>query len=170
MTYNKKQHGFTLIELLVVIAIIGVISTIVLASLNTARMKSRDAKRISDLHQIRLALEMYYHDNGNYPVLAFWTYSTDAVAWNTLQMALSPYIKSLPVDPKNNASGPWTTGNYSYTYGYNTVGYPNKYDLVAQVEDVNNRMRCGVKAWLYHTAGGETSWCGVYSPYLIADH
>ncbi len=46
------QKGFTLIELLVVIAIIGLLSSVVLASLNSARAKARDARRVSDLKQI----------------------------------------------------------------------------------------------------------------------
>lgn len=60
--FTKKhgQKGFTLIELLVVIAIIGILASIVLASLNTARKKSRDARRIADLNQIRLAQELYF--------------------------------------------------------------------------------------------------------------
>ena len=56
-----------MIELLVVIAIIGVLSAIVLASLSSSRQKSRDAKRISDLGQIRLSLEFYFDRSGAYP-------------------------------------------------------------------------------------------------------
>jgi len=59
---TKKNKGFTLIELLVVIAIIGILATIVLVSLNTARIKARDARRQSDMHQIALAMEMCYDD------------------------------------------------------------------------------------------------------------
>jgi type II secretion system protein G len=62
-----KQKGFTLIELLVVIAIIGILSAVVLVSLNSARQKSRDARRLSDVRQIMTALEIYYNDNGAYP-------------------------------------------------------------------------------------------------------
>src|SRR5665648_71072 len=64
---KSKIRGFTLIELLVVIAIIGLLSSVVLASLNTARMKSRDARRLSDIHQIQIALELYYNSFGRYP-------------------------------------------------------------------------------------------------------
>ncbi len=66
MNYKNKQ-GFTLIELLVVIAIIGILSSVVLASLNSARLKARDARRISDVKQIQLALELYFDSNANYP-------------------------------------------------------------------------------------------------------
>jgi prepilin-type N-terminal cleavage/methylation domain-containing protein len=65
---SKYSKGFTLIELLVVIAIIGLLSSIVLAALNTARQRGRDAKRLSDLEQVQNALEEYESsNNGNYP-------------------------------------------------------------------------------------------------------
>ena len=57
---QKFLTGFTLIELLVVIAIIGLLATIVMVSLNTARGKARDARRMGDIKQMMLALEMYY--------------------------------------------------------------------------------------------------------------
>lgn len=64
---RKGQKGFTLIELLVVIAIIGILATIVLVSLGSARIKARDARRQSDLVSLRAALEMYYDDQQEYP-------------------------------------------------------------------------------------------------------
>lgn len=66
---NKQQKGFTLIELLVVIAIIGLLASVVLLSLNSARQKSRDAKRLADVRQIASALELYFNDCGSYPVV-----------------------------------------------------------------------------------------------------
>lgn len=54
----KNQKGFTLIELLVVIAIIGLLSTMAVVSLNSARGKARDAKRVSDVKQLSNLIEM----------------------------------------------------------------------------------------------------------------
>lgn len=65
---NRK--GFTLIELLVVIAIIGILSTLAVVALNSARQKSRDAKRVSDIKQVQTALELYFGDQNAYPVAA----------------------------------------------------------------------------------------------------
>ncbi|MEK9194843.1 MAG: type II secretion system protein, partial [Patescibacteria group bacterium] len=67
MNYFQKKNAFTLIELLVVIAIIGVLASVVFASTNTARAKARDARRVADFNQLRLALELYYDDNNVYP-------------------------------------------------------------------------------------------------------
>ncbi len=61
----KVQKGFTLIELLVVIAIIGILSSVVLASLNTARGKGGDAALKQNLASIRVQAELYYDDNAN---------------------------------------------------------------------------------------------------------
>jgi prepilin-type N-terminal cleavage/methylation domain-containing protein len=64
----RKTRGFTLIELLVVIAIIGVLSAVVLASLNTARAKGADATIKGDLSGIRSQASIYFDDYGNYGV------------------------------------------------------------------------------------------------------
>ena len=64
---KRTSKGFTLVELLVVIAIIGLLSTLAVVALNSARQKSRDSKRVADMKQIQTALELYYADNNAYP-------------------------------------------------------------------------------------------------------
>ena len=122
-----KNKGFTLIELLVVIAILGLLMSIVLASLNNARKKTRDARRLSDMRQILLALELYYDSNNQYPPITSdsccdgWDQGpcgTDKTFINTLRTAnLMPQV---PTDP----SGGTGTGCYGYNYyRYNAGSY-----------------------------------------------
>lgn len=63
---SPARRGFTLIELLVVIAIIGILSAVVLASLNTARNKGADAAIKSNIDNARAAAELFYDTNGSY--------------------------------------------------------------------------------------------------------
>lgn len=118
------ERGFTLIELLVVIAIIGLVASVVLVSLDTARAKARDARRSEDLENIRLALELYYNDYGSYPVTSprFDTCNGD---WDpTFQSILAPYISVLPVDPLNVVGGPCANNHY-YVYANPLFGALN---------------------------------------------
>ncbi len=70
MPYHEKTEAFTLIELLVVIAIIGLLATVTAVSVNAARAKSRDSKRVSDMKQIQKALELSYEPGSGYPVVS----------------------------------------------------------------------------------------------------
>lgn len=109
---QKNTAGFTLIELLVVIAIIGVLASVVLASLNTARKKSRDARRIADIKQIQLALELYFDANRAYPA--------------TLSPLAPTYIPTVPTDPLGSA------------YSYADCTDDTRYHLGATLEDTTN--------------------------------
>ena len=109
---NKK--GFTLIELLVVIAIIGLLSTLAVVALGSAREKARDSKRLADLKQVQTALELHYTDQGAYPISATAGVlgSTNFACLNgedgfTTTGCTEPYMGLVPVDPGSNS--------YSYT-------------------------------------------------------
>jgi type II secretion system protein G len=159
---KHKQSGFTLIELLVVIAIIGLLSSIIAYSVNSVRKKSRDVIRVQDLQTLTKALEMYYQDNGTYPIPPgeFWATSyTDATyGWQNLQTALTPYITRLPRDPLANNSVMWSgPDNYGYTYGWvSTVNGRMVYSLVTNLESSNNPLRCEAQAipYRWHWNGG----------------
>jgi prepilin-type N-terminal cleavage/methylation domain-containing protein len=112
--FTQGVRGFTLIELLVVIAIIGILSSIVLASLNTARLKSRDARRVADLKQVQLAMQLYYDANSSYPT------STGALA--------PTFIATIPTDP---------VGQVAYPYDQLSSGA--SYHIGANLEDSSNQ-------------------------------
>jgi prepilin-type N-terminal cleavage/methylation domain-containing protein len=110
---KNKNHAFTLIELLVVIAIIGILATIVLVSLNTARAKARDARRNTDMHQYAVAMELYY-DAQKPP--SFPNIDNTAVPVPAGSTALAPYMTVIQLDPVNDAGPPdlryyWTDTN-----------------------------------------------------------
>jgi len=67
MINSNFKKGFTLIELMVVITIIALLSVVVFASFNDARMQSRDKARMTSLKQLQLAVEFYKAQNGRYP-------------------------------------------------------------------------------------------------------
>ena len=64
---ETKKNGFTLIEIIIALFIIGLIVTLASISINKIREKGRDIKRVDNIKQIQLALEMYRRDVGSYP-------------------------------------------------------------------------------------------------------
>lgn len=123
---GNAGRGFTLIELLVVIAIIGILSAIVLTSLNSARAKARDARRLSDFEEIRVALELYANDHNAYPSTsnAWWGncsgYGSHGTSGSTGWIPnLAPtYMPILPLDPL-----PGPAAGYCYLYRSNGTDY-----------------------------------------------
>lgn len=118
LSREHSQRAFTLIELLVVVAIIGLLSSIVFASLNSARAKARDARRMSDLRQLERALTLYYDKHGYYPGEQHCTDSSKGIAgcggtptgndWaansDLRPLVTEGFISALPKDPLNNST------------------------------------------------------------------
>lgn len=86
---KTKNLGFTLIELLVVIAIVGLLSSVVLANMNTSRQKSRDVKRVADVKSLQLALALYFDANAKYP---------GSLSSGSIELAPT-FISSIPTPP-----------------------------------------------------------------------
>ena len=112
------KKGFTLIELLVVVSLIGILATLVIANMNSARERARDATRKSDLRNIQTALRLYYNDNGGYPATA---------AMGVWGDPWTPYMNILPADPLSSQS-----------YSYTSVAGSDDYTLYACLENASD--------------------------------
>ena len=153
---QKSGDGFTLIELLIVIAIIGLLATVILLALSSARVKARDAKRQADMHQLANALELYYQDHGSYPPNAvlyqscFWDpkysgyYSPNCL----IELVNEGYMKSLPN----------TLLSSNYAYGYYNYGTGNALGAVIKVymEKTKGLTQCDFPMGY---------WCDAADPY-----
>ncbi len=153
---QKKEAGFTLIELLVAVAILGILSTIALGSFQSSQMRSRDAKRKSDLKQIANALEMFYSDKGRYPAssngqIVACPYSTGTCFWGSGEFKDSStgviYFKTLPADPSG----------FSYYYVASASG--SAFQLYAHLENPKDQncvnSNCSVAARSGINCGGD---------------
>lgn len=120
-----KKRGFTLIEILVVSTLLAVLAVIGVTSYASISTRSRDAKRISDLEQVRSALEMFRTDNGSYPI------SAGAMSTSLAGLVTAGYMPVIPKDPKDPTS----------QYYYKPVGAAApyyQYCICAQNETVKN--------------------------------
>ncbi len=135
--HNGKQ-GFTLIEILIVVAIIAILASVVLVGLGPAQQAGRDARRLSDLHQVQNGLELYYNKCGFYPGTAAagaCTATNNAATNGYADMSAAVTgsglgINTLPLDPTNSAPR---------VYMFRTNGTTaSQYVLAAVLESANN--------------------------------
>ncbi len=162
---HSSQKGFTLVELLVVISIIGLLSSIVLTSVNSARAKARDARRIADFKQIQTALEFFYDSQGKYPQSpghATWSghwanfsqcLETGTNCGFTVSNYTSPIAK-VPQDPRRTTTDPFANDT-TYYPGYPTgCSDGQSYRIKADLETDNAALAGSVKGSFYNNNGG----------------
>ncbi|PLX24774.1 hypothetical protein C0580_04170 [Candidatus Parcubacteria bacterium] len=162
---GKNTFGFTLIELLLVVAIIGILSSLAVVNLNQARAKARDAKRLSDIGQVRKALEVYYGTYGHYPNpecrdLAAIGGCNSIIYTGVGEPSWIPDLKNdlnidIPDDPINNAQNLNDYDDYSgvpYIYlftrhGARSADYDNYYYLIFRLEASAQIDTCNNNPW-----------------------
>ncbi|MFH0840652.1 MAG: type II secretion system protein [bacterium] len=113
----KKQKGFTLLELVVMLSIIIVLATIITITLGAARVRTRDAKRISNIQEIKTALEDYYFDENEYP--------SAITAGNPLigPTSTKTYLSTIPNNPTPRNDGSCPDNDYIYTQDGSGTSY-----------------------------------------------
>jgi type II secretion system protein G len=139
---RNSKKGFTLIELLVVVAIMGMLAALAVVSLNNARARARDARRVSDIKQIQTALELYYLDQNTYPNLTIDT-AIDGRCLSANGFAASctdpVYMAVVPENPKPyNDHTECTTEYASYVYSrQSNRSYTLKYCVGADIGQIS---------------------------------
>ena len=108
---TRYKRGFTLIEMLLVITIIALLASLTLVGMGGARAKSRDSRRIADLHGTMNALELYYAKYYFYPSTNSWQGLIDILTDSSTGVGVSKIAK----DPLNSTG--WT-----YYYGRSSNG------------------------------------------------
>ncbi|MCL5666950.1 MAG: prepilin-type N-terminal cleavage/methylation domain-containing protein [Patescibacteria group bacterium] len=148
----QKQPGFTLLELLIVIAIIGILSSIVFLSINNARVRGRDAKRIGDMRQMVSSLEQYYIQNGFYPtgtasIASPGSLLSGSDALNGSQEPLTPgYIATIPVAPAPaDGSCAGNSGRNGNSYWYDAAPDGSFYTITFCLGKDNENWGSGVR-------------------------
>lgn len=130
----KRMRGFTLLEVLVATVIIILLTTVGVASYANISKRSRDARRSSDIEQLRSALEMYRSDFGNYPNVGGGSW----VSVSNLNGVLVPtYIQRIPSDPRG------ITYPYQYRATNQNGGRYYGYCLALRFESQSGENNCG---------------------------
>lgn len=163
---KNRQAGFTLIELLVVIAIIGLLASIVLTSVNTARKLARDAKRKADIKQIDTAIQAYVIDKDHAPYVGKFNCKAENPSncqtaydysdqWVELAKDLAPYATNISKDPCGIQCG---GDGYYYVYGYVTPSAMSQWCINIGCGLGTTELNYMYQLWAEHLESGAAKW------------
>jgi len=138
-----KKLGITKIEALIIALIIGLLGIMAVVAVSTARSRTRDAIRLSDVRQMQAGLELYFNDFNMYPAtegLALGTASTFCLSEKGFASSCVPsvetvYLEAVPATPSSGLKGMSACGQQKNAYCY--VGNNGEYRLYFELENPN---------------------------------
>jgi general secretion pathway protein G len=174
---DNCKKGFTLVELVVVMSIISLLSSVVLANMNVYMAKARDARRKSDLEEMKKAIIIYYADHGSYPStgLGWWgqcsTFGSHALSGSNgyIPNIAPAYMALLPVDPSGSNAGeyacPGYFGDSCYLYKSDGISYKLLAHCTPESYSPSDSFYDSVRPdWAYTLCSGDLksqAYCGV---------
>jgi Tfp pilus assembly protein PilE len=138
-----NQRGVSKIEVLIIALIIGVLGLMAVVAVSTARARTRDAVRLSDVRSTQAALELYFNDANSYPVTtealplggsAAGCLNEDGFT-STCGGAASIYLDIVPTTPTAGLDGLSSCGGSTNAYCFE--GTENQYEIQFELENAN---------------------------------
>lgn len=136
----KEKSGFTFVEIMVVVAIIGALAALVTNAVQYVRVSGRDAKRVSDINQIRSALNLYYSKYSQYP--------TEITPGQQFAVNGNIYLETVPSNPlpygDNTECSDSAISNYDYTQRSSGLSYTLTFCLGYKQDDIQAGLNMAV--------------------------
>lgn len=111
----KNTNGFSFVEMIIVVAIVSMLATLVIVSVQSARISARDSRRISDINEIRSALSLYYSKYNQYP-----TAITPGQAFTVNSVI---YLETVPHNPTPYTDNGCPNKDYDYAQTSGGLSY-----------------------------------------------